>query len=193
MTTELAPITQRSPTVTPLVMTTFAPHQTLSPTRVGPLLREALPGHRAVGVVEAVVGVGDEAAVGEHAVLADLDQLDGGDLHAEVEERAAADADPRRRRRRSATRRARRARARRARAGPRAASRARCRAAASGEASAGGRARQWRRARFHGQRVALVLAPLLRPQLDVGGVHGGRGRYARVGTRQAGKTACRST
>src|SRR6201999_613044 len=39
VTTELAPITQRSPTVTPLVMTTLAPHHTLSPTRVGPLLR----------------------------------------------------------------------------------------------------------------------------------------------------------
>ena len=37
VTTEFAPITQRSPTVTPLVMTTFAPHQTLSPIRVGPL------------------------------------------------------------------------------------------------------------------------------------------------------------
>ena len=38
MTTLFAPITQRSPMVTPLVTTTFAPHQTLSPTRVGPLL-----------------------------------------------------------------------------------------------------------------------------------------------------------
>ena len=38
MTTELAPITQRRPTVTPLVITTLAPHQTLSPIRVGPLL-----------------------------------------------------------------------------------------------------------------------------------------------------------
>ena len=38
VTTELAPITQRSPTVTPLVITTCAPHQTLSPIRVGPLL-----------------------------------------------------------------------------------------------------------------------------------------------------------
>ena len=38
VTTLFAPITQRSPTVTPLVITTFAPHQTLSPTRVGPLL-----------------------------------------------------------------------------------------------------------------------------------------------------------
>ena len=38
VTTLLAPITQRSPMVTPLVTTTFAPHQTLSPTRVGPLL-----------------------------------------------------------------------------------------------------------------------------------------------------------
>ena len=54
---------------------------------------EALPGDGPVGVVEAVVAVGDEAAVGEHAVLADLDQLDGGDLDAEVEEAAAADAD----------------------------------------------------------------------------------------------------
>ena len=82
------------PIVTPLVITTFAPHHTLSPTRVGPLDREALPGDRLVRVVEAVVAVGDEAAVGEHAVLADLDELDGGDLHAEVEEAAAADADP---------------------------------------------------------------------------------------------------
>ena len=47
---------------------------------------EALPGDRLVGVVEAMVAVGDEAAVGEHAVLADLDELDGGDHHAEVEE-----------------------------------------------------------------------------------------------------------
>ena len=38
LTTELAPITHRSPTVTPLVITTLAPHHTLSPTRVGPLL-----------------------------------------------------------------------------------------------------------------------------------------------------------
>ena len=100
VTTEFAPITQRSPMVTPLVMTTLAPHQTLSPTRVGPLRGEALPRHRLVRVVEAVVGVGHEAAVGEHAVLADLDEVDRRDLHAEVEERAAADADPCRRLRR---------------------------------------------------------------------------------------------
>ena len=41
VTTLFAPITQRSPTVTPLVMTTFAPAHTLSPTRVGP--SETLP------------------------------------------------------------------------------------------------------------------------------------------------------
>ena len=38
VTTLFAPITLRSPIVTPLVTTTFAPHQTLSPMRVGPLL-----------------------------------------------------------------------------------------------------------------------------------------------------------
>ena len=38
VTTELAPITHRSPMVTPLVTTTLAPHQTLSPIRVGPLV-----------------------------------------------------------------------------------------------------------------------------------------------------------
>ena len=38
VTTEFAPITQRSPIVTPLVTTTFAPHQTLSPIRVGPFV-----------------------------------------------------------------------------------------------------------------------------------------------------------
>ncbi len=37
MTTLFAPTTQRSPIVTPLVTTTFAPSQTLSPIRVGPL------------------------------------------------------------------------------------------------------------------------------------------------------------
>ena len=96
VTTELAPITHRSPIVTPLVTTTCAPHQTLSPIRVGPLAREALPRDRPDGVVEAMVGVGDEAAVGEHAVLADLDQLERRHHHAEVQERAGADPDPRR-------------------------------------------------------------------------------------------------
>src|SRR3712207_5576524 len=43
VTTEFAPITQRSPIVTPLVITTLAPHHTLSPTRVGPL--EVKPCH----------------------------------------------------------------------------------------------------------------------------------------------------
>ena len=36
VTTLFAPITQRSPIVTPLVTTTLAPHHTLSPMRVGP-------------------------------------------------------------------------------------------------------------------------------------------------------------
>src|SRR5689334_11701689 len=38
VTTELAPITQRSPMVTPLVTTTLAPNQQLSPMRVGPFV-----------------------------------------------------------------------------------------------------------------------------------------------------------
>jgi hypothetical protein len=38
VTTELAPMTERRPIVTPLVTTTWAPHHTLSPIRVGPLL-----------------------------------------------------------------------------------------------------------------------------------------------------------
>src|SRR5439155_24912306 len=38
VTTLFAPMTQRLPIVTPLVTTTFTPHQTLSPIRVGPLL-----------------------------------------------------------------------------------------------------------------------------------------------------------
>ena len=38
VTTELAPITDRSPIVTPLVITAWAPHQTLSPMRVGPFV-----------------------------------------------------------------------------------------------------------------------------------------------------------
>ncbi len=38
-----------------------------------------------------MVRVGDHAAVGEHAVLADLDQVERGDHHADVEEAAATD------------------------------------------------------------------------------------------------------
>src|SRR4051794_16210831 len=38
VTTLFAPITERSPIVTPLVTTTFAPHHTLSPIRVGPFV-----------------------------------------------------------------------------------------------------------------------------------------------------------
>src|SRR5947209_16443038 len=49
VTTELAPITHRSPIVTPLVMTTPAPHQTLSPIRVGPLLVNPCHGTGSLG------------------------------------------------------------------------------------------------------------------------------------------------
>ena len=38
VTTLFAPITQRSPMVTPLVTTTFAPSQQFSPIRVGPFV-----------------------------------------------------------------------------------------------------------------------------------------------------------
>ena len=150
VTTLLAPITQRSPMVTPLVTTTLAPHQTLSPTRVGPLAREALPGHGPVRVVEAVGAVRDEAAVGEHAVVADLDQLDRGDHHADVEKRARADPDAGAGPARSATRAARAGCARRPRAGPRA-------NASSTLPCTGQRAKarrransRWMRARFQG-------------------------------------------
>ena len=55
-------------------------------------LRAACPaGSPAVGVVEAVVGVGEEAVVGEHAMAADLDPLVRGDHAAEVQDRALAD------------------------------------------------------------------------------------------------------
>ena len=94
VTTELAPITQRSPTVTPLVIDDVgaAPDVVADARRA--LGGESLPRDGPVGVVEAVVAVGHEAAVGEHAVGADLHQLDRGDLHAEVQERPLADADP---------------------------------------------------------------------------------------------------
>ena len=94
VTTLLAPITQRSPTVTPLVITTFAPHQTLSPDARRALAGEPLPGDRLVRVVEAVVRVGHEAAVGEHAVIADLDEVLRRHHHGDVEEGPGADADP---------------------------------------------------------------------------------------------------
>ena len=94
-----APITERAPIVTPLVTTTFAPSQTLSPSRVGPLLSKPCQVIGLRRVVEAVVGVGDEAAVGGHAVVADLDEAGRGDHHALVEEDAArrSGSGPRRR------------------------------------------------------------------------------------------------
>ena len=54
VTTLFAPITQRSPIVTPLVTTTFAPHHTLSSDPRRPLAGEALPGDGQLRVVEAV-------------------------------------------------------------------------------------------------------------------------------------------
>ena len=94
VTTELAPITQRSPTLTPLVTAQLTPNQQLAPIFTGPLRGEALPGDRLLGVVVAVLGVADEAAVGEHRVVADLDPLLRGDHHVAVEEAARADLDP---------------------------------------------------------------------------------------------------
>src|SRR5205807_3734262 len=58
-----------------------------------PLRREALPRHGALEVVEAVAAVRHKASICEHAVLADLDQLDGGKHDADVEEAAAADSN----------------------------------------------------------------------------------------------------
>jgi hypothetical protein len=81
VTTLFAPITQRSPIVTPLADACRA------------LAGESLPCHRPLRVVEAVVGVGYEAAVGEHAVVSDLDQPDRGHHHRDVEEGAGADPD----------------------------------------------------------------------------------------------------
>ena len=50
-----------------------------------PLAREPLPGNGSTAVVEAVVGVGDQAAVGEHAVRADVDERERSDHHPEVQ------------------------------------------------------------------------------------------------------------
>ena len=93
VTTELAPTTQRSPTLTPLVTTQLTPNQTLSPISTGPLRGESLPGDRHLGIVEAMLGVADEAAVGEHHVVADRHLLLGGDHRVAVEEAALADLD----------------------------------------------------------------------------------------------------
>ena len=95
MTTELAPITQRSPIVTPLVTTQLTPNQQLEPISTGPLEVKPCWVIGVVRVVEAVVGVADEAAVGEHRVVADLDPLVGGEHRVAVEEAAGADLDPR--------------------------------------------------------------------------------------------------
>src|SRR3954454_2995259 len=56
---------------------------------------EALLGDRPRAVVVAVIGVPDEAAVGEHGVVADLDQLHGGEHDVAVEIAIAPDRDSR--------------------------------------------------------------------------------------------------
>ncbi len=60
-----------------------------------PLGRKALPGDGLVGVVEAVVGVRDEAAIGEHAVLTDLDKPAAAIITPMFRNAAAPDPDPR--------------------------------------------------------------------------------------------------
>ena len=92
VTTEFEPITVRSPISTPPVTTQLTPNQQLEPILTGPRPVEALPGDRDVRVVVAVVGVADEAVVGEHHVVADLDQLVGGEHRLAVEEAALPDA-----------------------------------------------------------------------------------------------------
>ncbi len=77
--------------VTPLVTTTFAPSQQFSPIRVGPFVWKPCHGTGCLGVVVAVARVGHEAAVRQHAVLADLHQLLRGDHHPEVQERPLPD------------------------------------------------------------------------------------------------------
>ena len=89
MTTEFAPITARSPISTPPVTTQLTPNQTLSPILTGPRASKPCAGDRLVGVVVAMVGVADEAAVGEHHVVADLDPLDRREHRASVEKAAA--------------------------------------------------------------------------------------------------------
>ena len=93
VTTELAPTTQRSPTVTPLVTTQLTPNQQLDPIVTGPLGREPLPRHRDVGVVVAVLAVAHEAPVGEHGVGPDRDALERRHHRPQVEEAPLADDD----------------------------------------------------------------------------------------------------
>ena len=153
-----------------------APHVVADARRA--LGREALPGHRAIRVGEAVVGVGDEAAVGQHAVLAELDELERRDLDAEVQEAAAADPDPPRRHRGQPD--ARLEQHVRADLEPPLAQhlqhvavhRPAAERAAAGELRVDADA-------VPGQRVALVPAPLLQPQLEVRGIHRRR-QYARA-------------
>ena len=91
--TLLAPITERSPIGHAARDHHVGPAPDVVADHGRALAREALPGHGADRIVEAVVAVGDEAAVGEHAVVADLDVLDRGHHHADVEERLRADDD----------------------------------------------------------------------------------------------------
>ena len=126
-------------------------------------------------------------------MLADLDQLDRRDLHAEVQEAAAADADPARRRRGQPH--ARLEQHVLAQLQPAlaqqlehvAVQRPAAERAPAGELGVDARA-------VPRQRVALVVAPLLRPQLDVRGIHAAgtlsagrsQGRSARRSKRRAG-------
>src|ERR1700749_250282 len=83
LTTELAPTTTRSPTVTPLVTAQLTPNQQLAPISTGPF--EVKPCQ--------VIGIADEAACGEHRVVADRHLRLRGDHRGAVEEAARADLD----------------------------------------------------------------------------------------------------
>ena len=158
VTTLFAPITLRSPDghaardhhVRP------APDVVADPGR--PLAREALPGDRLVGVVEAMVRVRHEAAVREHAVIADLHELGGCDHDARCSGTCPRRSGSARHPARLARRAARTGCPRRSRAGPRGAPRARSRGAASGRTPAAGPARDGCRAGSRGASCARTSA-----------------------------------
>ncbi len=119
LTTELAPITHALPHRHPAGHRAVDAEPAVGADLDRALRGEALPGDRQLGVVEAVLGIADEAAVGEHHVVADRHPFLRGDHRAPVEEAARADLDLRRRRRGSASSRARAASLRRSADGPR--------------------------------------------------------------------------
>ena len=94
VTTELAPITQRSPIFTPLVTTQLAPNQQLDPIRTGPFEVNPCQVIGWSGSSKRWAASPTKQPFANSAAIAHLDPLQRRQHHVAVKEAALADLDP---------------------------------------------------------------------------------------------------